>query len=428
MQFLKQCVAYVLMWEARAVLYRHKPRIIAVTGSMGKTTAKDAIYASLSKDLYIRKSEKSLNSELGVPLTILGLESGWSNPFRWMYNIVRGLGVILGGNYPKWLVLEVGADRPGDIRSIACWLRPDVAVITGVPDVPVHVEYFNSPEELLREKRSLAEYLKPGGKLVVNGDDIRMKNIQSDFRGATVTYGLDGENDFHASHSEIAYEHDVPVGMSFRVNHSGCSVPVSVFGAIGSPRLYAALAAMAVGDCIGVDSVSIANSLSKWSPPPGRMRLIDGLKGSLIIDDTYNSSPAAVMAALDTLRDVRANRRIAILGDMLELGKYSASAHKNVGERVAVCADMLITVGLRSRAIAAAALDAGMSDSNIRQYDLGESSRAGKELEAELAEGDVILVKGSQGLRMEKTVLEIMAEPQRASELLVRMEADWMNR
>lgn len=134
------------------------------------------------------------------------------------------------------------------------------------------------------------------------------------------------------------------------------------------------------------------------------------------------------MAALDTLRDVRANRRIAILGDMLELGKYSASAHKNVGERVAVCADMLITVGLRSRAIAAAALDAGMSDSNIRQYDLGESSRAGKELEAELAEGDVILVKGSQGLRMEKTVLEIMAEPQRASELLVRMEADWMNR
>ena len=219
-----------------------------------------------------------------------------------------------------------------------------------------------------------------------------------------------------------------PVGMNFRVNHAGCSVPLSVYGAIGAPRVYAALAAVAVGDCIGVDSVSISTALTHWAPPPGRMRLVDGLKGSLIIDDTYNSSPAAVMAALDTLKTVLATRRIAILGDMLELGRYSASAHKNVGERAAQCADLLITVGLRSRAIAGAALDAGMRESDIRQYDLGESARAGKELEAELAQGDVVLVKGSQSLRMEKTVLEIMAEPQRAAELLVRMDPDWMSR
>jgi len=122
------------------------------------------------------------------------------------------------------------------------------------------------------------------------------------------------------------------------------------------------------------------------------------------------------------------HRRIAIMGDMLELGKYSAAAHRQVGERAAQCADMLITIGFRSRVMAEAALDAGMKDENISQYELGEAQRAGKELESELKVGDIILVKGSQSMRMERTVLEIMAEPIRAADLLVRMEPDWLTR
>src|SRR3990167_3280470 len=428
--FLKKCIVFILTWEARAVLTRYKPRIIAVTGSVGKTTTKEAIYVALSRDLYVRKSQKSMNSEIGVPLTILGLENAWNSPFKWLLNILRGLWLVVAWHsYPAWLVLEVGADRPGDIKRIARWLRPDVAVLTGVPEIPAHVEYFPSPEALVKEKRMLAEYLKPGGKLVLNGDDIRLREIRSDFRGATVTFGEGGENDFFSSHDEIIYQDHIPAGMHFRMDHAGSSVPVTIYGSLGYPRIYAALAAFAVGGCIGVDSVSIATALSGWAPPPGRVRLLLGLKGATIIDDTYNSSPSAALAALDILKEVgTGKRRIAVLGDMLELGKYSHEAHRQVGERAAKCADMLITVGFRARALAEAALDAGMKEKNIRQYELHEAERAGKELEAELREGDLVLVKGSQSMRMERTVLEIMAEPQRAADLLVRMDSDWLTR
>lgn len=435
MIFLKKIVVYLLTWEARLVLMRYKPRVIAVTGSMGKTSTKEAIYAALSGSLHVRKSMKSFNSELGVPLAVLGLENAWSSPLKWGINIIKGFLLVVWWkhNYPAWLVLEVGADRPGDIRSIAKWLRPDIAVITGVPDIPVHVEFFESTEALLKEKRALAEYLKPGGKLILNGDDERMRRVQTDFRGATLTYGLESNNDFRADQYEVHYENERPIGMRFRAERDTFSVPVEVFGSLGLPRVYAGLAAIAAAECVGVDAVSAGAALRGWEPPAGRLRIVPGIKGTTIIDDTYNSSPAAALAALDTLKEIKAPagkriKRIAILGDMLELGKYSTQAHRSVGERAAKCASMLVTVGFRSRATAEAALDAGMKDEKIRQYELGESQRAGKELETELKEGDIILIKGSQGMRMEKAVRELMSDPERASELLVRQEEEWLNR
>ncbi|HVM73721.1 MAG TPA: UDP-N-acetylmuramoyl-tripeptide--D-alanyl-D-alanine ligase [Candidatus Paceibacterota bacterium] len=427
MQVFKKIIIVILTLEARAALSRYSPKIIAVTGSVGKTTTKDAIFASLSPYLHIRKSDKSFNSDIGVPLAILGLENGWHNPFVWILNIIRGFVVAVGGSeYPQWLVLEVGADRPGDIRRIARWLRPDVAVITAVPETPVHVEFFDSPKAVLREKQTLAEHLKPGGKLVINGDDPHLSDLHTDFRGRTITFGIDEHNDFFASHQLIVYENGKPVGTHFRANHAGSSVPVEILGTLGIPRVYAALAAFAVSNTVGVDLVSASKGLSSWSPPPGRMRLIAGVRGSLIIDDTYNSSPAAALAALDTLRAVTTSgRKIAILGDMLELGKYANDAHKEVGTRAAACADMLITVGFRARLMAEAALDAGMSDESVRSYEQGESDRAGLELEKELQHGDIVLVKGSQSIRMERAVLSLMAETGRAAELLVRQESEW---
>lgn len=428
-RFLRQCIVFVLTWEARLVLARHKPKIIAITGSVGKTTTKDAIYAALSGELHMRKSQKSFNSEIGVPLTILGLENAWNNPLKWLENIVRGAVLVIRKvDYPEWLVLEVGADRPGDIKRIARWLRPDIVVFTGVPEIPAHIEYFPSPESLMREKRSLAEHLKSGGKLILNGDEVRTRELQSRFRGASITYGLNDNNDFHSSHEEVVYEPDIPTGIRFRINRNGASVPISISGALGAPRIYAALAALAVGETVGVDLVAVAKGLAEWTPPPGRVRLIKGVNNSIIIDDTYNSSPSAVAAALDTLAGVKAKRRIAILGDMLELGRYSADAHKKIGVQVAACADMLITVGFRARAIARSALDAGMKDENILQYELGESERAGMELRDKLAYGDIVLVKGSQGIRMEKTVYEIMEDQDLADELLVRMDSEWRHR
>ena len=425
---LRSVVVFILTWEARAVLMRHKPKIIAVTGSVGKTTTKDAIYAALAGSHHIRKSAKSFNSEIGVPLTILGLETGWNDAWKWFLVLVHGFTVIIAKSYPEWLVLEVGADRPGDIRRIAKWLRPDISVITGVPDIPVHVEYFNSPGEVLKEKRELADHLKPGGTLILNGDEARMRMLQNSFRGNSVTYGFDPQNSYAAYQEEILYENDLPAGMAFKVTRKGSSLPLTVHGALGRPRIYAAIAALAVAETIGADSAAAVAGIAAWEPPPGRVRIIPGVKKTVIIDDTYNSSPTAVLAALDTLKAVKGKRKIAVLGDMLELGRYSSEAHKNVGERVAETATMLRTVGFRARAIAESAMDAGMKETKIMQYEMNEAERVGRELEAELKAGDVVLVKGSQSMRMERTVLEIMAEPLRAEELLVRMDPEWKER
>lgn len=427
-KLLRSLVVFILTWEARAVLMRHRPQIIAVTGSVGKTTTKDAIYAALSGSLHVRKSAKSFNSEFGVPLTILGLESGWNDPWKWLSNIVNGLSVIFSSSYPKWLVLEVGADRPGDIHRIARWLRPDISIITGVPDIPVHVEYFNSPGEVLKEKRGLADHLKAGGTLILNGDEARMRMLQNSFRGTSLTYGFDQQNSYAAYDDAILYENDQPRGMQFKVMRKGSSIPMAVYHALGRPRIYAATAALAVAETIGIDPVAATTGIAKWDPPPGRVRILPGSKGSIIIDDTYNSSPAAVLAALDTLKVVKGKRKIAVLGDMLELGRYSAEAHKHVGERVAETADLLRTVGFRSRLIAESALDAGMKETKIIQYEMNEAERAGEELLSDLKAGDVVLVKGSQSMRMEKTVLAIMADPSHADGLLVRMDAEWKER
>src|SRR3989344_2082713 len=162
----KQLVVTLLRLEARAVLKKYKPKIVAVTGSVGKTSAKDAIYSVLAEGSHVRKSEKSFNSEIGLPLTILGAPNAWSNPLKWIENLFDGLFLIIfPAKYPEWLVLEVGADRPGDIKSLATWLPVDVAVITRLPEVPVHVEYFDSPEEVVEEKAALIHALKSGGTL-----------------------------------------------------------------------------------------------------------------------------------------------------------------------------------------------------------------------------------------------------------------------
>ena len=147
--FFKKLVATLLRAEARLVLRKYNPKVIAVTGSVGKTSAKDAIYAVIADQFHARKSEKSFNSEIGLPLTILGIPNAWNNPFKWLQNLLDGLALYLfRTSYPEWLVLEVGADRPGDIKKVASWLKVDIAVITRLPEMPVHVELFSSPAEV----------------------------------------------------------------------------------------------------------------------------------------------------------------------------------------------------------------------------------------------------------------------------------------
>ena len=178
-RFFKSFVASILTAEARGAIRKYKPSIVAITGSVGKTATKDAVYAALAAHAFVRKSEKSFNSEIGIPLTVLGIPNGWMNPLVWLQNIFDGLSlVIFRSRYPDWLVLEVGADRPGDIRETARWLPVDIAVITRLPERPVHVEYFASPEEVAEEKGAIISALKPSGTLVLFADDERVMQFK----------------------------------------------------------------------------------------------------------------------------------------------------------------------------------------------------------------------------------------------------------
>lgn len=427
---LKQIVVLIITFQAKMVLKKYNPKIVAVTGSVGKTSAKDAIYNAISTQHFVRKSKKSFNSEVGLPLTILNCPNGWSNPFLWLRNIVEGiLLILLPNHYPEWLVLEIGADRPGDISKMASWLNTDVVVITQFSKVPAHVEFFSSPEEVMKEKASLIKSLKDDGTLVLNADDEDVFKLSKTILPTQkiVSFGKAPQATVRVSHTALTYDGGNVSGVSFRIDYGGSSLPVSVQDAIGDQHVYPVLAGVAVGVSQGGNVVDIAAHFDDYLSPPGRMRLVRGVKNSTIIDDTYNSSPVALEKALDALESVETSgRKIAVLGDMLELGSYTADAHKDLGRKVASIVDTLYTVGVRARGFAEGALLADMDEKNILQYD--ESARAGKELELSLKEGDVVLIKGSQGVRMERVVLEVMANPERAHRILVRQEREWQDR
>ena len=456
MSILKKLIVAVLTLQARAVLRKYKPRIIAVTGSVGKTSAKDAIYAVLANSaqpstglgVRVRKSDKSFNSEIGLPLTILGVPNAWKNPFRWVVNILDGIALLFGNvRYPEWLVLEVGADRPGDIRKVAEWLPVDMAVITRLPEVPVHVEYFDSPDDVVAEKAALISALRPGGTLVLFADDERFASLAARAPGPVVTFGFSELAQVRGGKTSLILDdEDYPEGVEADITHGTDRAHVKVLGAAGDHALLPMVAAAAVGVALGLSLPECAKALEHYEAPPGRMRLLRGIKDSLIIDDTYNSSPAALLAALDTLalfpkrgrriadnvggaaqeRGIPLGRRIAVLGDMSELGRHSMGEHKKIGARAAEVVDILYTVGFRARGIAEGALTASLHESKIFQFE--DAEKAGDALNDELKEGDAVLVKGSQMMRMERTVESLMADPRRASELLVRQEEEWKKR
>lgn len=429
--FLRNIITYIIEYQAKFVLNKYKPQIVVVVGSVGKTTTKDAIYAALSGSFIVRKSEKSFNSEIGIPLTILGCQNAWSNPIMWIQNIFTGFRLMFfKSDFPKWLVLEVGADKTGDIQKVSKWLKTDIVVLTRLPDVPVHVEFFDSPEDVVKEKLSIIRSLKEGGSLVLNGDDEKIRSvIEKHGDKKIITYGVrkDVKNLVTASYSSIIYKNKLPDGIRFKVNYDGENIPIEIRDCLGDQHIYPILAAVSVGSLCGIDNSSIADRFKEYSTSPGRMKLVEGVKNSLIIDDTYNSSPVAVHAALETLSNIKTDgKKIVMLGDMMELGQYSIEEHKKVGVEVAKICDELITVGFRARAIAEAALSNGMHPMKVLQYD--DVVRAGNELEARINEHDIVLMKASQSIRMEKAVEEIMAHPEGKHKLLARQDEEWLKR
>lgn len=437
-QLVKKTLTAILEGEAKLVLRKYKPRIIAVAGSVGKTSTKDAIFTVIRRPLVARKSPKSFNSEIGVPLTILGCPHAWSNPLLWLNNIIRGMILIITrSHYPKWLVLEVAAGKPGDIKRVAEWLHADVVVMTRFGDVPAHIEFFKSAKELYEEKAEIVKNLKKTGVLVLNADDERVLALRDKTKAKIVTFGLGEGAMFRASNIQILYEEGRPSGTTFKLAYDGNLFPVTMRGVLGIQSVYSALAAIALGAYLKLNIVDSVSALSAHESPPGRMRIIEGMSGSVIIDDTYNSSPVAAEAAVRVLDEIatvsgapkkktRIGKKIAVFGDMLELGKFAIEEHQKLGADVGAVADILLAVGPRAKYIAEGALCAGMNEKNILEFENAQT--AGKYLESVLGEGDVVLVKGSQAMRMERAVEEVMAHPEKADSLLVRQEEEWKER
>ncbi len=434
MQLIKTILVAVLTLESRLILRKYKPFIVAVTGSVGKTSTKDAIYCVLKdQSKLVRKSEKSMNSEIGLPLTIIGMPNAWHSLEGWLKNLTHGLSLILWKNeYPDCLILEIGADHPNDIKKVAKWLKPDVAVMTKISRLPVHVEFFRSAEEVFEEKAALAMAVKNGGTLILAADDnkvmslagrVKEKNIQVISYGKSdmsTIQGLDGATDYNAITK-------APIGFGFTIKSGGDSIPVKIKNVAGETYMYPLLAAAAVAKARNLSVESIGKSLSEYEAPKGRMNLIAGINGSTIIDDTYNSSPDAASSALATLKSLQCSgTKIAVLGDMMELGKFSAEAHRQIGQECLGSADYLITVGPRSNMTAEEAQKSSLSSSMIHSFDT--SSEAAAFIVPEVKTGDIVLVKGSQSMRMERVVKALLKEPEKVDKLLVRQEKEWLEK
>jgi UDP-N-acetylmuramoyl-tripeptide--D-alanyl-D-alanine ligase len=420
---LKKIVVFFLQTEAKMILWKYKPKIIGITGTVGKTSAKDAIALVLGSKFNTRKSEKSYNSELGVPLTIIGAKSAWNNIFQWILVLLKGIKVFFRAqDYPQWLVLEMGVDRPGDMERLIKWMKFDVAVITALSEIPVHVEYFQDPEELIKEKIKLIQKLSSEQYAVLNGDDSAILNFKEQTKARLTTYGFSEGNDLRASNYHLNSN-----GIAFKIDYKGNIVPMRIPKVLGRQNVYVALSALATGLALGLNLVEIAETLAKFQPPPGRLNLISGIKNSLILDDSYNSSPVAAAAALEVLKELPSKRKITVLGDMLELGKFTIDEHKKVGALVKDYGiDLLFTVGPRSKFTAEEARAEGFNPENIFEFSISDEVK--KEVQEKIEEGDLILVKGSQSMRMEKIVEEIMAQPELKEQLLVRQEKEWQNK
>ena len=428
MNFVKQLIQKILAFLAKLILKKYKPDVIGVTGSFGKTSAKEAIYTVLSKKFSVRQNIKNYNNEIGLPLTIIGSGSPGRSIFGWLGVFIKAFFLLVWRQrkYPEILVLEMAVDRPGDMNYLTNLAPCKIGVITGIG--PVHLEFFKTIERIVREKSVMISHLDKNGWAILNCDNEYVAEMDKLTRARIITYGIINNNaDIKASEIIVSESENGKIsGLSFKLSYKGSTVPVLLPNILGEHLIYAALSAAAIGQVYGLNLVDIAQALKTFKAPKGRMNLIEGIKNTYVIDDTYNAGPDSTLAALNVLGKISTTgQKFAVLGDMLELGDYTEEGHRQVGAAVFNNRiDYLIAVGERAKFIASEAERQGLSRDNI--FTFSDSDRAGRLVQDKIESGDFILVKGSQGMRMEKIVKEIMAEPKRASELLVRQDGEWL--
>ena len=359
-------------------------RVVAITGSNGKTTTKEATAALLSTRFRTSKTEGNLNNELGLPLSILRIADD-----------------------SEAAVLEMGMNHAGEIRRLARIASPDVGVVTNVS--AAHVGYFESVEEVALAKREMIEELRPSATAVLNADDDRVLGFASVHGGPVATFGFSEDADYRVSSAEARAD-----GSRFHLSFKGCGGDVVFSTSLhGLHHVCNVAAALAVSGVMGLDPGSLRGAVAALAPAKMRGQVYER-NGLTILDDCYNSNPAAAKAMLQALSNMAGGRKVAVLGEMRELGAHSAALHHEVG-RAAAAAGIELLAGVSGDAseIVAGAIEAGMPAAATLYFPDAET--AGRGLRELLFPGDRVLFKGSRGVGLEKALeLATSAPPGRA--------------
>ena len=395
---IKELVFLLFRLVASLSIYLHKPTIIAITGNVGKTTTKDMTIAILAQaGLSVRGSRDSYNSQIGVPLSILGVESGLRNPFQWLLSLLRGVWNALFTS-PKFLVLEMGLDAPGDIADLVRVFSLDRALVTRLSRDPVHAANFQSTEALYKEKMLLFQGLKEDGIGFYNNEDF----IQKEYLPKKLNRNLQPfpSKSIYLKNMSIHYDDEGnPVGTDVVLSLRGNDETFYIPDTLGEGAVNALIASITLVESLdnNVSVSTIRRAIASRNPTPGRMRILHGKNGSSIIDDSYNSSPIAMEKALDVLSLLEAKKKVLILGKMGEL-RDEEDVHKRLGVRVSDIADVVLVCS-----------DVSYGEHHNVQY-FSNNDALIQEALHHLDKGVIFLCKGSQVSRMEIVVKAILEE------------------
>jgi len=352
-------------------------RLAAITGSVGKTTTKEFTAAILARRFAVAKTPGNQNSQIGFPMSILNLSSA-----------------------PEWMVGEMGLSAAGDLSRLSRAFEPDLAAILTV--APAHLEFFASLDDIAAAKAEILEGLAAGGVLVANADDLRVAAIAARHRGPVVRFGRAAGADVRAE-DVVSREDESRFRLEMPNGHSSVRLPMP-----GAHQVVNFLAASAIAFSLGLSPADCAAAAAGMRPAEHRGELKRHTSGALLLDDSYNANPASMRAALETLAAIPARRRVAVLGDMLELGREEERWHRVTGRDVAGRADLLVCVGARARAIGEGAVEAGLPPEAVRSADSAEQACA--LLGELLREGDIALFKASRGVGLDRAVALLTAE------------------
>ncbi len=421
----RRALERILRLMAVIVLKRYHPLVIGITGSVGKSSTKEAVYAVLSAKYFLWKSEGNYNNEIGVPLAILGTESGGASFLGWFSVGLRFLRLVLApAKYPDMLVLEMGVDRPGDMAYLLGIAPVKIGIVTRI--APSHLAYFGTVANIAREKGALVAAVPTDGFAILNADDPRTQRMQERSKAVVLSYGFSPDAAVRADNL-IFQGAEGGSGWSFKLNYDGKTLPVRLPNVLAKHQIEDALAGAAVGIALDMNLVEIASALENIVPLPGRLRTLTGRSGSMILDDTYNASPASIGAALATLGSIPARRKIAILGDMLELGSDSETLHADLAPSLAAAGiECFIAVGVRMNLTRETLIAEGFpAERTLFFPDPMSAAQAAVEL---VRDGDLFLVKGSRGMRMEKIVEALLRNPEDARDVLCSQSDSWRRR